>query len=227
MKLKSKVIGTVFGVIASSLVFIAVPVSANAGDCSAADPCMTYAEVDNSGNVVNVIVCQPSVCGPNGSFGGSVNGNKLLPQVAANPVTHDTTGTTGHMTNSVENKVVTVAPDNTFTVVRDNKVETIVAPEVVQTETTTVITSVSASFENTTVAVKTGDQTSIITTIATTIGANQVSVTPDAVSVVNEQMTINQQKTQEEFVTIVNNSLNRLMQAKIDRLIKLLGDWFL
>jgi hypothetical protein len=52
-------------------------------------------------------------------------------------------------------------------------------------------------------------------------------VTPETVSIVNEQMTINKQKTQEEFIEIVNNSSNSLMKSKIDRLMKLLGDWFL
>lgn len=88
MKLKNKVIGTIFGVIASSFVFISVPEVANASGCSAEDPCGTWAVIVND-RVVNTIVCQPSVCGS-----GVFNGQKVVLQVPANPVTHQYQG--GH-----------------------------------------------------------------------------------------------------------------------------------
>ena len=48
----------------------------------------TYAVVDASGVVTNVIVCQASVCGPSGSLNGSMpDGQKLVLQVPAHPVT--------------------------------------------------------------------------------------------------------------------------------------------
>jgi hypothetical protein len=179
MKLKNKVISTVFGVIASSLVFIAVPVSANAGDCSATDPCMTYAMVDGSGNVTNVIVCQPSVCGPGGELNGTIDGNKLVPQVAANPVTHDTYGTTGRMTNTVENQVVTLSQDNVFTVKRDEVViQKIVQPEVeiktTETSTTITTTSIDASFGNTNVITKDGQEILVTNPDFVKIDATQI-----------------------------------------------------
>ena len=60
---------------------------AQAGECSAEDPCNTYAMVNDSGLVTNVIVCQPSVCG-SGTFAGS----KVVLQVPADPVTHEHQG---------------------------------------------------------------------------------------------------------------------------------------
>jgi hypothetical protein len=86
MKLKNKVIGTILGVIASSFVFISVPITANAADCSAEDPCNTYAVVDN-GVVTNIIVCQPSVCGS-----GIFDGKQVVLQKPANPTTHQAQG---------------------------------------------------------------------------------------------------------------------------------------
>lgn len=91
MKTKSKIF--TLALIISSAFFISTT-PASAGECSAEDPCMTFAEVDSTGVVVNIIVCQPSVCGTAGSWAGKNpgNGNKLVPQVAANPVTHENSG---------------------------------------------------------------------------------------------------------------------------------------
>jgi hypothetical protein len=128
MKLQNKVFGTIFGVIASSLVFISVPVSAQAGECTTADPCMTYAVVDSSNTVVNIIVCQPSVCGS-----GVWDGKKVVPQVAANPQTNDTFNTGGKTTSG--NHVVTVSEDNVFTVQNNGiVVESFSAPIVENTK---------------------------------------------------------------------------------------------
>lgn len=60
---------------------------AQAGDCSAEDPCQTWAVVDGTGLVTNIIVCQPSVCG-SGEFAGS----KVVLQVPADSVTHQSQG---------------------------------------------------------------------------------------------------------------------------------------
>ncbi len=60
---------------------------ANASDCSAENPCGTWAVVDNTGNVTNIIVCQASVCGS-----GEFAGQKVVEQVAPNPSTHQSQG---------------------------------------------------------------------------------------------------------------------------------------
>ena len=62
-----------------------------ASPCSAGDPCGTWAMLDSQGVITNVIVCQASVCG-----GGTWAGQTVVPQLAANPVTHDTTGIGSH-----------------------------------------------------------------------------------------------------------------------------------
>lgn len=83
MKLKS-ILGSILLTV-GALTFVSAP--AYAGECSAEDPCQTYAMVDGSGTVTNIIVCQPSVCG-SGMFAGS----RVVPQVAANPITHQNQG---------------------------------------------------------------------------------------------------------------------------------------
>lgn len=60
-----------------SVLFISTS-SATAGECSVDDPCNTYAVVDNYGKIINIIICQPSVCGS-----GIWSGQKVVPQVAA------------------------------------------------------------------------------------------------------------------------------------------------
>ena len=62
-----------------------------ASQCSPSDPCGTWAMLDPQGTVTNIIVCQASVCG-----GGTWAGQTVVPQVAPNPVTNDTTGTGGY-----------------------------------------------------------------------------------------------------------------------------------
>ena len=63
-------------------------ISANAGEGEA-----TYAVVDSSGVVTNVIVCQASVCGSSGSWNGTMPsdtpwaGQKLVLQIPAHPET--------------------------------------------------------------------------------------------------------------------------------------------
>jgi hypothetical protein len=61
--------------------------SADSAPCTAEDPCQTWAVVNESGLVTNIIVCQPSVCG-SGEFAGS----KVVLQVPADPVTHQSQG---------------------------------------------------------------------------------------------------------------------------------------
>jgi len=239
MKTKNKVILTVLGVLTSSLFFIVAPSTANAGDCSASNPCMTYAVVDGSGSVVNVIVCQPSVCGPSGELNGLINGNRLVPQTAANPTTNDTTGTTGRMTNSVENQVVTLSQDNVFTVKRDNVViEKISQPEIdiKKTETSTAIstTSINASFGNTTVVLENGQPVFVENPDFVKIDARQnislesiiSGVRTSSNTVVNENISLQEKMTKEETINIINNSSYSIMKSKIDRLLKLLDQWF-
>jgi hypothetical protein len=89
MKIKSGFASIVLAI--SSVLFISISTAstASAGDCSAADPCQTWAMLDENNVVINVIVCQPSVCGS-----GVWNDRKVVLQVSADPVTH--TPQSGH-----------------------------------------------------------------------------------------------------------------------------------
>jgi hypothetical protein len=85
--MKKKNIVVVLSLVLSSIVF--VQPAANA-ECTAADPCGVWSVVDSSGTISNNIVCQSSVCG-SGRLGDLV----VVPQVAANPITNDTTARGG------------------------------------------------------------------------------------------------------------------------------------
>jgi hypothetical protein len=88
-KMKKK-IAIALNLVILSAVITSAP-QAIASQCSPSDPCGTWAMLDPQGTVTNIIVCQASVCG-----GGTWAGQTVVPQVAPNPVTNDTTGTGGY-----------------------------------------------------------------------------------------------------------------------------------
>jgi hypothetical protein len=106
MKTKASLI--IVGLI-SSLISVVGISSANA-ECTAGDPCGTWAMLDTQGVVTNVIVCQASVCG-----GGTWAGQTVVPQVAPNPVTNDTTGMGSYIGNPDQTTQVTYS-EGTFTI---------------------------------------------------------------------------------------------------------------
>jgi hypothetical protein len=218
MKLKNKVISTIFGVIASSFVFISVPQSANAEQCSAANPCHTYAVLDNANRVINLIVCQTTVCG-SGTFGG----NRVILQVLGNPQTNDTTGTSGHITDPEKNKVVTYSDNGVFTVKKDEVVIHAVAVPEIQTQNTndtitTTTTSVQAQFSGNSAKV---DATQIINS-KTTLDSNINNT-----NTVNETIVFEQRKTAIEVSSILVQQNLVLLQSKINKLLILLDGWLL
>jgi len=82
----------------------------------------SWAVVDLDGNVINAIVCQEKVCGPNGEFkgklpdgygGGCIGGCNLVLQIAPNPITGQSMG---GLTTSPGTKVT--YSDGTFNVER-------------------------------------------------------------------------------------------------------------
>jgi hypothetical protein len=84
-KMKKK-IAIALNLVILSAVITSAP-QAIASQCSSADPCGTWAMLDPQGTVTNIIVCQASVCG-----GGTWAGQTVVPQVAPNPVTHESQG---------------------------------------------------------------------------------------------------------------------------------------
>jgi len=79
-----------------------------ASECNTENPCGTWAMLDPQGTVTNIIVCQVSVCG-----GGTFAGQTVVPQIAPNPVTNDTTSTGGYWgTYDNNSKEFTIGDNN-------------------------------------------------------------------------------------------------------------------
>jgi hypothetical protein len=98
----------IFSMLVSLLSVINIS-QANA-NCTAENPCGTWAVIDNQGVVKNVIVCQASVCG-SGTFAGMT----VVPQVAPNPITHGSQGSfMGNPSEGTEVRYDT--PTQTFTI---------------------------------------------------------------------------------------------------------------
>jgi len=112
-KMKIKSIVTSIALTIGALTFVSAP--AYAGECSVEDPCHTYAMVDGSGLVTNIIVCQPSVCG-SGMFAGS----RVVLQVVAHPETHLSQGGIFGGTDNIDKRVT--ESNGTFTITNNNPV---------------------------------------------------------------------------------------------------------
>ena len=223
MKTKNKIILTVLGVLTSSLFFIVAPTTANAGDCSVADPCLTYAVLDNSGVVTNIIVCQPSFCGS----GKLPDGTTVVPQVAAS----STGQNQGGIFNPQGSGKEVVHSNGTFTINNEvvvNKVD--VVTNTTNTETSTVSVSISEGNQNT---------FSYEDTIGKTVGEiefttlelkDNVSATVSASEVTNtstktELTTFEGRKTAQEVSSILTQRNLTLLQSRITRLLILLDGW--
>ncbi len=209
MKLKS-VIGSILLTI-GALALVSAP-AATAGECSAQDPCHTYAMVDGSGTVTNIIVCQPSVCG-SGFFAGS----RVVPQVAANPDTHQNQG--GYLSNQDSTPVK--ESNGRFTVTNDNP---IVSGTVIQEETKNVV--VTSSIEGGTKTSFTFDDTlgtpdgrpvfrsePMDKTIGATLSVTELtkSETP---TVLSEEVAVFEERETEQFVelTLQMNKLQSILR---------------
>jgi len=223
MKIKNKIIGTIFSVIVSSFVFITVSESANAGECSTLDPCHTYAVLDDSGVVINTIVCQPSFCG-----GGILpNGNKVVPQVSANA---EGKNQGGHYNPPGSGKEV-VYSNGTFTINNQivvNKVDVVVDSQKIETSTVSVSISEGNknifTYENT--IGKTLDKIEFTTlpldnNVSATISASEITST----STITESTTLHERKTAEEVSSILTQRNLNLLQSRINRLLILLDGW--
>jgi len=222
MKIKS-IIGSILLTV-GALAFVSAP--ANAGECSAEDPCHTYAMVDGNGTVTNIIVCQPSVCG-SGTFAGS----RVVPQVAANPLTHQNQG--GYLSNPDSTPVK--ESNGRFTVTNDSPV---VSNTVIQEETKNVVltssiekgTQTSFTF-NDTVGASDGRPTFRSEPMDKTIGAT-LSVTElsksETPTVIAEEVAVFEERQTEQFVelTIQLNNLQKIMRNWNWFKMSLVG-WFL
>jgi hypothetical protein len=131
---------SMFLVLSTLLLSILAISPSYADGCSLEDPCETWAMLDDNNKVINIIVCQPSVCGS-----GIWDGRKVVRQVASNPNTNDTTNTGGY--NSDSNRTVTYNDiSSTFRVSSPTPTETTVV-KVQENVTTTISTVISQQPE--------------------------------------------------------------------------------
>jgi len=188
--------------------------TAQAAECSAEDPCHTYAMVNDAGVVTNIIVCQPSVCG-SGTFAGS----RVVPQVAANPVTHQNQG--GYLSNPGGTPVT--ESNGRFTVTNDQPIvsQTVVQEVAVNTVLESTIaggTQKSFTFNDT---VNKPNGTPIMTNEAmksstsATLSATELTKSDTPTVVVTETITFDKRET-EEFVQL---------QAQVQSLQRILRSW--
>jgi len=211
MKFKSIISSVIL--VAASVLFISVA-PAQAGECSAEDPCHTYAMVNDAGVVTNIIVCQPSVCG-SGTFAGS----RVVPQVAANPETHQNQG--GYLANPGSTPVT--ESNGRFTITNDQPIvsQTIVKEEVSNTVLQSEIgsgTQKSFTF-NDTVGKPNGTPTmtneAIKSSTSATLSATELTKFDTPTVVAKETITFNKRET-EEFVQL---------QLQVDSLQRILRNW--
>jgi hypothetical protein len=210
MKFKSIISSVVL--VAASILFISVA-PAQAGGCSAEDPCQTYAMVDDAGVVTNIIVCQPSVCG-SGEFAGS----RVVPQVAANPVTHESQG--GYL--NVNGSPVT-ENNGRFTIT--NNQPTVSQTLIQEQSTNTILESaigpgVQSSFTfDDTIGTPNGIPSmkteNMKNSTSATLSVTEINNSDTTTVFSKESITFNERKT-EEFVQL---------QLQIDALERILRSW--
>jgi hypothetical protein len=220
MKAKSVVVS--LALVTGSLFFVAP--SALAGECSVEDPCQTYAMVDGSGVVTNIIVCQPSVCG-SGTFAGS----RVVPQVAASSQGQNQGGYLNL------NGAPVTESNGVFTVTNPSPTvnSSTTQSQGVQTEiVTTFEPGITSSFTfNDTVGKPDGRPTMTTNPIDNSIGAT-LSVTEfessETETVRSEEVAVFEKRETEQFVelTLQLNNLQKIMRNWNWFKMSLIG-WFL
>jgi hypothetical protein len=210
----------VFAILTSMLSVVNIS-QANA-DCSANNPCGTWAVLDNQGVVTNVIVCQASVCG-----GGSFGGQTVVPQVAPNPVTHDPYGTGSYIGNPDQGTEVRYS-EGTFIITENTSITNTVTE--VDGETTTIsevqipVSARSFRYEDT-IGKMYGEVIMDTVTFDETSQTNVSVKKTNLINTIQESTGFTERKTSAEIEQVfVNNNLNLLL-SKVQTLISLLGTW--
>lgn len=200
----------------------ALPPATDSKPCSSENPCMTYAEVSSSGNVENIVVCQPSVCGDGDQLAIS-SGNRLVPQVLANPETHDTTGTGGQKSSG--SRKVTLTQDDVFVITdvspvtqESITVSAFTVPEVlVNSDNSKTITELSVNFGSFTNA----DLAAITASQRVVNSAGSISY------IANELAILATRINQTDFTNMFSGNDYKIIQSKISRMNRLMRTWLL
>jgi hypothetical protein len=201
--------------------------------CTTTPPAPTsvaaFAIVDPINNEVkNVIVGNVEYYGNNDKTVGKEHPGcssecKVVLQVPSDPVSGNVAG----YKSSESMEVTHDSVENSFTVKQDGViVQKFISPEITKTSNSTTITSLGVSFSDTSTVNSILEQNQNNTQSAT-ISASSITTTGNYISLVSENLVIEKKVTQEQAVTIINNSGNSIMHSKINRLMKLLGDWLL
>ena len=173
----------------------------------------TYAVVNSDGIVINVIVCSSAVCG-----GGTLNGDRVVPQVA--------NANGGFMTDTTGNGITVTESLGTF-IVSDPRPTTIVEVESNEDSSTTIKSSVvlsntrkSFSFEDTIGKIKFKELEPLVNTGAElSVEKTQNGLTE------KETLVLEERKTSEELKREIFTKQLALINSKIQTLLKLLGPW--
>lgn len=200
-------------------------------NCTAENPCGTWAMLDSQGTVINIIVCQASVCG-----GGTFAGKTVVPQVAPNPVTHDTTGTSG-FTSSQDGTQLVKYSDNKFTITENTTInksvtDVILNPENAQTENNTIITSsvsVPVSSRSFTYEDTINKSYGEIIFNPETFDESQATIISVEKNSENlkefQKVEIYERKTQSELQSIIESQQLNLIVQKFQVILNLLDSW--
>jgi hypothetical protein len=230
MNLKNKMVSIAVGVLSISLLSFT---HAHAEDSS-------YAVVNSSGVVTNVIVCSAETCGPSGAWAGKMPtdtecpGCSLVLQVAANP----TTGAyQGSIFPSADSGKQMTYNEGTFTISDKN---TYVSQEVITeiVDSSTVTTTLTATVQGGPTQSFTYEDTvgKDWAQIITSLSMDEIpNATRATVSATEQSRNITKQEsvTLEERVTmsalqsvLTENSLS-ILSGKIAALTRILGNWLI
>ncbi len=181
-----------------------------------ADP--TYAVLDANGNVTNIIVCG-SACA-SGEFGG----NKVVLQVAADPVTGENRGGIWNPGNTTYNGSTGTFTVNTQPEAIENNFSTVETDEESTTKSSVAIvgetTSYSFKYEDTfgdNLFTKNGFVFNYTDNTSASIFVDKNNTT--------ESLNFETRKTNEEIIEAIQISNLQLLTSKIQTLISLLGSW--
>lgn len=197
--------------------------TAKAEECSVSNPCDNWASVDANGVVTNVIVCQMSVCGQDGSWGGidPNNGNRLVPQTSGNRATGDVQGTSGYIGDPSRGSVVienngvfTIIEGETKTVVQDGVELTTVVPETKRSFTFN--SSIGKLYNEIEMQAVSPEQN----TTATISAKRQTST-----NLILETKTFLERKTADEVIDEVSLDGLSLILSKVEIFLNMLGAW--
>jgi hypothetical protein len=173
----------------------------------------TYAVVNSDGVVTNIIVCSSAVCG-----GGTLNGDRVVPQVA--------NANGGFMTDTTGNGITVTESGGTFTIL-DPRPTTRVEIELNEDSNTTIKSSVvlsntrkSFGFEDTIGEIKFKELEPLVNTRAEL----SVEKTQDGLTE-KETLVLQERKTSEELTREIFIKQLNLINSKIQTLLKLLGPW--